>query len=56
MERWSGGSVAPVDGTLTDFRETGPCSGNVHWHDRDGSSTVPIRSNLSSGASWALGV
>jgi hypothetical protein len=32
----------PFDGTLTDFRETGPCSGNFRWRDRDGSGTVHI--------------
>ena len=33
----------PLDGTLTDFRETGPCSGEFRWRDRDGSGTVNIR-------------
>ena len=33
----------PVDGTLSEFRETGPCSGDFHWHDRDGSGTVHIK-------------
>src|SRR5579864_2575754 len=32
-----------LDGTLTDFRETGPCSGEFSWRDRDGSGTVHIR-------------
>jgi len=33
----------PLDGTLTDYRETGHCSGDFHWHDRDGSGTVHLR-------------
>jgi len=32
----------PLDGTLTNFRETGPCSGEFRWRDRDGSGTVRI--------------
>lgn len=32
-----------LDGTLTDFREIGPCSGEFRWRDRDGSGTVHIR-------------
>ena len=35
--------TVPLDGTLTDFRETGPCSGRFRWRDRDGSGTVQIR-------------
>jgi hypothetical protein len=33
----------PLDGTLTDFRQTGPCASEFRWHDRDGSGTVHIR-------------
>jgi hypothetical protein len=35
--------AVPLDGTLTDFRETEPCSGDFIWHDRDGSGTVHVR-------------
>ena len=35
--------AVPFDGTLTDFRETGPCAGYFHWRDRDGSGTVHIQ-------------
>jgi hypothetical protein len=31
------------DGTLTGFRQTGPCEADFIWHDRDGSGTVRIR-------------
>jgi hypothetical protein len=34
--------TVPLDGTLTDFRETGPCAGDFRWSDRDGSGTVHI--------------
>ena len=33
----------PLDGTLTEFRETEPCGGDFRWLDRDGSGTVHIR-------------
>jgi len=35
--------AVPFDGTLNDFRETGPCAGDFHWHDFDGSGTVHIQ-------------
>jgi hypothetical protein len=35
--------AVPFDGTLNDFRETGPCEGDFRWHDLDGSGTVHIR-------------
>ena len=35
--------AVPFDGTLTDFRQTGPCEAEFTWHDRDGSGTVHIR-------------
>jgi hypothetical protein len=34
--------AVPFDGTLTDFRETGRCSAEFRWRDRDGSGTVNI--------------
>ncbi len=34
--------IVPLDGTLTDFRETGICSGEFRWHDRDGGGVVRI--------------
>jgi hypothetical protein len=33
----------PFDGTLTGFRQTGPCEAEFTWNDRDGSGTVHIR-------------
>ena len=35
--------AVPFDGTLNDFRETGPCEGDFRWHDLDGSGTVHIQ-------------
>jgi len=35
--------AVPFDGTLNDFRETGPCEGDFRWHDLDGSGTVDIQ-------------
>ena len=35
--------AVPLDGALTDFRETGPCSADFRWSDRDGSGIVHIR-------------
>ena len=34
--------AVPFDGTLTEFRETGSCTAEFHWRDRDGSGTVNI--------------
>jgi hypothetical protein len=34
--------AVPFDGTLTDFHETGPCTGDFRWHDRYGTGTVHI--------------
>jgi hypothetical protein len=39
----------PFDGTLTDFRRTGPCEADFVWHDRDGSGVVHIRFEPDSG-------
>ena len=35
--------AVPFDGTLSNFRETGPCAGDFRWHDLDGSGTVHIQ-------------
>ncbi len=31
------------DGTLNEFRQTGPCEADFAWHDRDGTGVVHIR-------------
>jgi len=36
-------NAVPFDGTLSNFRETGPCAGDFRWHDLDGSGTVHIQ-------------
>ena len=33
----------PFDGTLTAFRQTGPCEAEFTWTDRDGTGLVDIR-------------
>jgi hypothetical protein len=35
--------AVPFDGTLCNFRETGPCAGDFRWHNLDGSGTVHIQ-------------
>jgi hypothetical protein len=33
----------PFDGTLTEFRQTGDCTADFVWQDRDGTGVVHIR-------------
>jgi len=34
--------AVPFDGTLSNYRETGPCAGDFRWHDLDGSGSGTV--------------